>query len=315
MKGMSLEGDKLKLHLSIDEEQKESEAYAYSFATPYAASGNTGFYFMPQKGERVKLYFPTREEGNAYVVNAIRLEGEDNPFTEDPADKYIGTSEDKLFLMKQDEFTINAEMNELYIRMTDDEGISIISNTDMKIVSGRKVELHGKTFEVVSGKRIILATKKTSIVIDSLININGGVGSKASGGMSKNTKSGRGKSKSSKVVAGVSMAKAMNVGTGTSIAKGNILLSDVTIVDSIDVMKKSVNSSPYLLKMGNRKTVKSNNYWVSFSAKGEVDISIISSSDSTVIIYKKELFGKTKVCTKTGKSFFYSIVYMLMKHI
>jgi predicted chitinase len=94
----------------------------------------------------------------------------------------------------------------------------------MKIVSGRKVELHGKTFEVVSGKRIILATKKTSIVIDSLININGGVGSKASGGMSKSSKARSGISKSSQVVAGVSMAKAMNVGTNASAVKQGALI-------------------------------------------------------------------------------------------
>lgn len=170
---ISVDGDKVKLHFNIDDDKEESNAYSYLFAVPYTANGNTGWFFMPTPGEHAFLYIPSKDERKAYITKMNPLDETANGIRNNPATRYLGTPENKLLLMKEDELLISGEKNEFYIRMRDDNGISVISQKDIHIKTGKKIKIKGKMVSINAKNNITLATKKSSIIMDAMIQIRG----------------------------------------------------------------------------------------------------------------------------------------------
>ena len=61
-----------------------NERYWFSFFTVAALSDGSGWYCMPEAGEDVRVYFPTVDEKEAYVVTAIKSHEPDAGNPNDP---------------------------------------------------------------------------------------------------------------------------------------------------------------------------------------------------------------------------------------
>lgn len=180
IKGVSIEGtilaineDRIKLHLNIDEEQEEEEAYEYPFAVPYTAEGDTGWYMMPPVGEKVLLYIPSQDERDAYIATAIHCDEESNPYRKNPSVHRIGTEDDKSITISKEELSIQSDTNELYITILEDEGVSIVSDEDIQLVAGTKGNIRANTIQMYAKDQITFSTKKTSIIMDTMVDISG----------------------------------------------------------------------------------------------------------------------------------------------
>lgn len=180
IKGISIEGtilaiddDRIKLHLCIDETQDEENAYSYPFAVPYVAEGNTGWYMMPQIGENAFLYIPSEDENEAYISTVMHREGNSNPYMAEESVHSIGTEDDKSLVMGKNEISFQSENNEFFITMMEEEGIAVVSDEEIQLVAGKKCSLQGKTIKMYAKERITLTTKKTSIIVDSAVDISG----------------------------------------------------------------------------------------------------------------------------------------------
>lgn len=165
--------DKVKLHLEIDEKQNPEEAYAYPFATPYAAYGNTGWYAMPEVGERVRLYIPDRDEQLAYADQASRLDGAENGYAQNPKDHYLGIPDETILEVTPDSIQFKVEPYDLYISFRDSEGITIISPEDIWIQGGDSIKISASTIEATAKNKIVLSNPSTSIIVDSIVHIQG----------------------------------------------------------------------------------------------------------------------------------------------
>ena len=42
----------------------------FPYATVYSSGDGTGWYCMPEIGDKIRLYFPTEKEQDAYVISA-----------------------------------------------------------------------------------------------------------------------------------------------------------------------------------------------------------------------------------------------------
>jgi len=177
-KVLDITGDRVKLHLSIDDTQSIDEAYWYKCETSYTSEGQTGFYSMPQKGDSVKLYTPTEYNEEAYVRTVNRLDGKSNIKFKDPNIKYWGNVHKKELMMAPVELQITAVNGMIQLNMDNQDGMDFTSSSDIFISTEETAEITGKTINLRAGKEIILATKDSSLLIDKIINI------KAEGGVS-----------------------------------------------------------------------------------------------------------------------------------
>lgn len=76
--GTALEGtvidvskDQVKVHLAIDKIQDKENAYWFPFSAMEASADGSGWYYMPEVGDCVKVCIPSWEEKEAFAVSAV----------------------------------------------------------------------------------------------------------------------------------------------------------------------------------------------------------------------------------------------------
>jgi hypothetical protein len=83
--------------------------------------------------------------------------------------------------------------------------------------------------------------------------------------------------------------------SGTVNIVGLNTTDSVGIVSKSNTVMKGTEKSPKELVPGIAKKSNANDVWYEFTSCGEIDISFVSDSSCTIIIYKKKFFGKEKV--------------------
>ncbi len=144
----------------------------FPFASVYSTPGGTGWYCMPEKGDRIRLYFPDEDENQAYVVNAVHLEC-DGDMRKNPEEKSIRTKHDKEIRFTPEKIMITNHKG-LSIVLDDNKGIVINSDRTVKITASESVEIEsGGETSIVAVRGIIFRENNNSLMISDGISHTG----------------------------------------------------------------------------------------------------------------------------------------------
>ena len=166
---IDVQGDTIKSHLSIDKQQPIDEANWFRWNTAYTASGQTGLYLMPQVGDTVLLYIPESDEDKAYMRSIKRSDGDTNKKTSDTAVKYLGNPYSKEIKMAPGEVLITTTPGQMYVKMTDKDGIEVESNKDIQVISKEDITLRGKTIKMAAKEYLhYKVSDESSLSMDNL---------------------------------------------------------------------------------------------------------------------------------------------------
>lgn len=66
-----VQGENMKIHLRIDDEYPGDDCYWFPFSTPSASSDGSGWYCMPEIGDTVRVYFPSKKTGDVIAISAV----------------------------------------------------------------------------------------------------------------------------------------------------------------------------------------------------------------------------------------------------
>lgn len=164
--------DLVKLNLECEDDYSGGKGLWFKFATVYTSSDGNGWYFMPEKGEMVRLCFPNEKENNAYVVSSTYIKdvpGEKN----NPEIKFIRTAHDKEIRLAPN-YILLTNHKGMSIRLDDDDGIIIKSSKNIELSSEDGMVLSsGQNLKIDSGEGILLNQDDNSIIIRNGICING----------------------------------------------------------------------------------------------------------------------------------------------
>lgn len=139
---------KLKVQCDIDVAGKTTakEPLEFPYATVYSTNDGTGWYCMSEAGDIVRLYLPTEDEDDAYVISAVHLE-EGTGLRNDPTHKFIMNKYKKQVEFTKD--TIKITNNDgMEIRMEDKKGITILSDKDIRIDALKEIDLVSKKDQI-----------------------------------------------------------------------------------------------------------------------------------------------------------------------
>lgn len=181
--GLSLKGrvlkaqeDRLEIHLFEIDEKEPPKPCQFSYMTMYATEGNAGWYFMPEAGDIVLLYFPSMEEGEAVVYGSVRIGEKSDEKIKDPAVKYIRTIDGQEIMLNQDEIRISTKEQDLYIRINEKEGIQISSNKAIRIESKKEILVNAASKIAITAKsELNLKGKSCEVKLGSTMDIKGNV--------------------------------------------------------------------------------------------------------------------------------------------
>ncbi|MEJ8553235.1 phage baseplate assembly protein V [Tepidibacter sp. Z1-5] len=179
IQGLSLEGnvvdiskDKIKVKLDIDNEFDAGRAFFYNYSTPYSSKDGSGFYFMPEKNDRVILQFPSVDEDKAYAKSSVDLQTNSSKRS-DSNIKRISTKHGKEIVFKPGAVEIVANGN-LLIKLLDDGGIVI--NSDKKITLSAQDDINilsGSNISIKGSSGVNLKQGSSNINIADKIDISG----------------------------------------------------------------------------------------------------------------------------------------------
>lgn len=163
---LDVKTNKVKLHLNIDNEQNSENAYWYSWY-------RNDWYCMPEKGTEAALYLPENDERKAYVTAINWTDQDECSKIKDPNTKYFTTSEGKEWKFNENSITLQSLESDMYIQLSDDAGITVVSNENIILHAGKSAELTGSKIKIKGKEKIWLSTRETSIVMDEVIQIKG----------------------------------------------------------------------------------------------------------------------------------------------
>lgn len=68
---LDVKGEKIQIHLAIDDLYQGNDCYWFPFSTPSASSDGSGWYCMPERGDKVRIYFPSKKTGDVIAISAV----------------------------------------------------------------------------------------------------------------------------------------------------------------------------------------------------------------------------------------------------
>lgn len=159
--------------MEIDKCQDEGAAYWFKFSTMSASTDGSGWYCMPEIGDSVRAYFPTKDEDEAFAVSAVsgyqQGAGEAEDRMENPDNKYLRTAHDKQVKLTPDGIFISCDSGQADMSLTSDGTLSITSQNNINITAEQNIKIEAQKSFLVSGKQGInfACDKGGGLVFDS----------------------------------------------------------------------------------------------------------------------------------------------------
>lgn len=155
--------DKLEIECECDG-KKSNTPKEFPYATVYSSKDGTGWYCMPEVDDEIRLYLPTEDEEDAYVISAVHLEGAE--LRNNPDVKFIMNKYKKEVRFEEKTIKITNN-NGMEIVIDDDKGISITSDKDISISGSKDVTLLSKSGEMhFSGEKEISLKQGASAYVE-----------------------------------------------------------------------------------------------------------------------------------------------------
>ncbi|WP_199774814.1 hypothetical protein [Clostridium cagae] len=156
-KVLAVDGERVKLHLNIDETQDISKASWFKYAPP---TGNI-MYAMPNIGESVMLYFPNRYD-EPIVTGCVRKNGSSCSKISNTNNRYFSTeSGNNLDILPG---AINFYRGGMSVNLNDENGINISSSGDLSLGASGEVSLSGGSVSISGNNKVVVQKNKSSYI-------------------------------------------------------------------------------------------------------------------------------------------------------
>lgn len=153
--GISLDGvikeckrDRVKIELNKTMPCEDEQRRWFSYSSPAASTDGSGWYCMPQIGEEARLFCPTEEENDAYVISAIRKK--DNSDTQkqqvgsNPSNKVLANADGQTVSFQETGIEMACKNGATMLSVNQDGTIEITANKDIHVYAEQAVILRAE---------------------------------------------------------------------------------------------------------------------------------------------------------------------------
>lgn len=205
-KVIDIRRDTIRAKLDMDDQEDSSSDYWFPYSTIYASENNAGWYFMPEKNDSVRIYFPSHKEEEGIAISSVAKQSpstsansssqkssyaskanhpatstgvspssgsaptQERDVMSDPGIKTLRTKYGKEIMLAQDKIVITS--GGMTITLSDQDGITINSSKDITISAGQNISMTSSNINI-SASKIELAGNGNTIVLDQDIHLKG----------------------------------------------------------------------------------------------------------------------------------------------
>jgi len=157
-----VEEDKVQVFFdSVDETYDDGGSCWFPYSTAYSSQDGSGWYSMPEKGDEVRVFFPSGDEGEAFAAGAVAKH-----VPESVHDKVWRGVNGKEILLTEQGLMITCKDQKIFIRLSDENGIEIVSDKNISVVSSANVSISaGNTISILAEKEVVFGTAESYINI------------------------------------------------------------------------------------------------------------------------------------------------------
>lgn len=156
----AVEKDKVQAHLiDIDDSYDGGGTHWFPYSTAYSSGDGSGFYCMPEVGDQVRVFFPSNSEGEAFAASSVCVSPLDNP-----KHKQWRTPGGKRILMTEEGMVISCVEGEIFIDLSDENGITIKSTKDINICSTTNMLLMARNNIMLQADNNVLISTAESYI-------------------------------------------------------------------------------------------------------------------------------------------------------
>ncbi len=174
-----IKNDQVKVSLEIDEMSGHDpgEQCFFPYSTIYSSKDGSGWYCMPEIGDRVRIYFPDGTEDHSYAISSVHEQVSDPPAggsSGSGGGSYSGQRDDPSVksLRNQDGKEIRLTPEGIYIivdgtiiTLTDEGGVSIVSDQNIEFRSDKNINIRAEeNINIVGQDGVHLKCNETASV-------------------------------------------------------------------------------------------------------------------------------------------------------
>lgn len=170
--------DVVQVDVGLNELKDKTTTTWHPYSTVYSSPDGTGWYYMPEIGDLVRLHFPTDKEPDALVISSVDV---DKPERQDrmvPDNKSLKTVYGKQLLFTPGQILLtNNQKQPTFISIVDGEGIRLETPNNITIRSDADVIIEtvaeNSTMKVQAGESITLQQGAAKIMMKDDITFEG----------------------------------------------------------------------------------------------------------------------------------------------
>lgn len=171
---IKVQEDKVMVKVFGDENQEQNINLWYPYSTVYSSPDGTGWYCMPEIGDRVRLHIPEQREEDAYVISSVHMDTTSQE-RKNPEHKIMKNKYQKEIRFTPDSIVITNNQG-TKIELNDTTGVNIVSQHDIVIKAKDNLTISSETGALTAAgtTSVNLKQKTTSIDISKGISFTGG---------------------------------------------------------------------------------------------------------------------------------------------
>lgn len=164
-----IKADLVRVNIFKDVRQTDYKWFLYS--SLYTSPDGTGWYFMPEEGDEIRMKFPTEHEEDAYVVSSTHIT---HGKRQDPDTKFLRTVYNKEIIFKPHSIFISNGAGSS-ITLDDSNGITLDTTKQIRMNATDQITITGRDKIIIKGNRgVDVLQNDSSIQISDNIDVASG---------------------------------------------------------------------------------------------------------------------------------------------
>lgn len=174
----AIENDVVWVDAALNELKDKTTDTWHPYSTVYTSPDGTGWYYMPEIGDTVRLHFPSNKETDAFVISAVDIDQPDQLDRTIPDHKSLKTVYLKQLLFTPSTILLtNNHKEETFIKIDDNGGIQMESPNNITIRSDSDVIIEtvaeSSKMNVVAGESVTMEQGPAKIMMKNDITFEG----------------------------------------------------------------------------------------------------------------------------------------------
>lgn len=170
---LEVEKDRVRIKIEKDENSSNSYEWWFPYSTVYSSPDGSGWYCMPEIGDRVRVYLPSEKENGAFVISAVHME--EGGLRDQPSKKFFRNREGKEIRLTPDAIMMTNNQG-MSIELDDQKGILLTCDKSVLIKAIGDIDISSSesTLSLFAADSVKIMQGRTALIVDEDISFKGG---------------------------------------------------------------------------------------------------------------------------------------------